>query len=65
MDTEKDRNKDSDKNRTRTRTKTKKQTWTWKLNTFAKYPYGNLVLIALYVLPVIHHGASSNGAIDL
>ncbi len=32
---------------------------------FARFPYGAIVAIAPYGLPVRHHGASSNSAINL
>jgi hypothetical protein len=41
------------------------QTRTWNYNTFARYLYGAVVLTAPYGLPVTHHCASFNGAINL
>jgi hypothetical protein len=42
-------------------TRTQTGTWTWNWNPFARYPYGGLVPIALYGLPMTHYGGSSNG----
>jgi hypothetical protein len=36
-----------------------------ELEYFAKFPYGTIVAIAPYVLPVTHHGAISNSTINL
>jgi hypothetical protein len=32
---------------------------------YFSFPYGAIVAIALYELPVTHHGASSNSAMNL
>jgi hypothetical protein len=32
---------------------------------FARFPYGAIVAVAPYGLPVTHHGANSNSAINL
>jgi hypothetical protein len=61
MDTEKDSDKDTDKDTD----KHMDMDTHMELDSFARYPYGALVLTALSGLPVIHDGASSNGAINL
>jgi hypothetical protein len=51
MDKYTDMDKDSDKD--------------MELEYFARFPYGAIVTIAPYGLPVTHHGASFNSAINL
>ncbi len=60
-DTETDMETDMERTRKRTWKWTRKQNW----NIFAKFPYGAIVAIVPYGLPMTHHDESSNSAISL